>query len=772
MGVIYYASGNYTQAINYFTKAKNLTIGEEVFDNLDPYYQYALYSFLNNIGSSLVNLHKSDSALLIYKEMLEYGINQDRTNSQIAGIFLEKGSPDSASNYLNKVSPDFQNNYIFINQKAEIYFQKNENSQAIDLIKKFLQSQDVFGTERKDFRLGSTYNLLGRIMLESGDYMESASSFHQAIIQLDGLFEDKDIFSNPVDYTFGYESFSLFKALTGKAKAFAGTAKKDGNPKYRDAATATYQSAFEIAENISNYYDNDEARVFLGDFVLESYQEAVSFLLDQYQISNDHRLLEKAFEWVENSKATGLGYGINERKVKLDSDIPYELIQEERDLNFSISQIQQNILRESDIEERMKMQNLLIDKRLELSRLHNQFNDYPKYLSGKLRSKNHSLSFIQKEILNNKTILLSFFETKNNLYVFSLNKKNLSFFDLGKENDFEEKVDAYKRSIRNYAPGERYEKGKAGLEMFDLLFAPVKKQLLTYKSLMIIPHGDLSDLPFGSLETETGKFLIETHDIYRLFSMKFVENQNTVNSTTLKKVGFAPFDNHKWEGEDLFLGNLSYSGEELISIEGDPYLKEDATKAKFIEKSNHANIIHLATHAMPDRNNPDQAFIAFYPGDMESRLFTHEIYNLDLDNTSLVYLSACETNIGSLSESEGILGISRAFAFAGCSNIVTTLWKAEDRSTAYISGRFYDYLKKGKKYSSALRLAKLDLLNDPKMSQYHHPSFWAHIILIGNTSENEVFSYTYTKVVWGAVLILITALLIYIVGIKKIYPDF
>ncbi|WP_373524445.1 tetratricopeptide repeat protein, partial [Aquiflexum sp.] len=206
LGVIYYASGNYTQAINYFTKAKNLTIGEEVFDNLDPYYQYALYSFLNNIGSSLVNLNKSDSALLIYKEMLKYGINQDRTNSQIAGIFLEKGSPDSASNYLNKVSPDFQNNYIFINQKAEIYFQKNENSQAIDLIKKFLQSQDIFGTERKDFRLGSTYNLLGRIMFESGDYIESASSFHQAIIQLDGLFEDKDIFSNPVDYTFGYES--------------------------------------------------------------------------------------------------------------------------------------------------------------------------------------------------------------------------------------------------------------------------------------------------------------------------------------------------------------------------------------------------------------------------------------------------------------------------------------------------------------------------------------------------------------------------------------
>lgn len=765
LGVIYFASGNYSQAINYFSKAKNLTIGDETFENLDPYYQYALYSFLNNIGSSLVNLHKADSALLIYKDLLRFGINQDRTNSQIAGIYLEKRLPDSALFYLDKVSPEFQNRYDFKNQQAEVYFQKKKFVEAKDILIDFLKSNDVLNKAGSDFRFGSTYNLLGEITFESGDFVESAEFFHQAIIQIDGLFEDKNIFSNPLDYTFGFESFSLFKALTGKAKAFAALAGEKNNPSYREAAVVTYQSAFEIANNVSNYYDNDEARVFFGDFILDSYQEAVVFLVDQYQISKDQELLEKAFEWAEYSKAIGLDYGLNERRVKLDSDIPKELIQSERDLKFSISQIQQNILQESDDRARLELQNLLVDKRLELSRLQDRFNDFPQYLSGKLKSRNFNIPYFQKEILNNQTFLIAFFEAKKNLYLFSLDKENLSFFDLGEKKDFKEKIEAYKNSVRNYQVGGRYKKGDLGREMFDMLFGPVEKQLLKFESLLIIPHGNLSDLPFGSLETKSGGFLIESHDITRQFSLKFIDFQKNTYSNDFKKLGFAPFENHSWESNGLYFTNLPYSSEELRSIGGEIHLNHVATKARFLKESDSANILHLATHAIPDPVVPDQAFIAFFPGDIESRLFTHEIYNLNLENTSLIYLSACETSTGSLSESEGILGISRAFAFAGCPNIITTLWKAEDKATAYISGRFYYYLDKGKTYSSALRLAKMDLLNDPKFSQYHHPSFWAHIILTGNITESE--SDSNPIFIWIAIVVLVFGLMILLFKKKK-----
>ncbi|SMD45465.1 CHAT domain-containing protein [Aquiflexum balticum DSM 16537] len=765
LGVIYFASGNYNQAINYFSKAKNLTIGEESFENLDPYYQYALYSFLNNIGSSLVNLQKADSALLIYKDLLRFGINQDRTNSQIAGIFLEKKLPDSALFYLNKISPEFQNRYDYKNQQAEVYFQKKKYVEAKNILIGFLKSNEALNNGASDFRLGSTHNLLGEITFESGDFEGSAGYFHQAIIQIDGLFDDKSIFSNPLDYTFGFESFSLFKALTGKAKAFAVLANKENNPSYRETAVATYQSAFEIANNVSNYYDNDDARVFFGDFVLESYQEAVGFLVDQYQNSNDREFLEKAFEWAENSKATGLDYSLNERQVKLDSDIPKDLIQIERDLKFSISQIQQKILQESDDKARQELQNLLIDERLELSRLQDRFNDFPQYLSGKMQSRNFNIPYFQKEILNDKTFLTAFFEAKNNLYLFSMDKENLSFFDLGEKKDFKEKIEAYKNSVRNYKVGERYKKGDLGREMFDKLFGPVDKQLLKFEGLLIIPHGNLSDLPFGSLETKSGRFLIESHEITRQFSLKFVEFQKIPNSKNLNKLGFAPFENHNWDNNGLYFSDLPYSSDEVGSIEGIIYVNDFATKSRFLEDADRANVIHLATHAIPDPSVPDQAFIVFYPGDVESRLFTHEIYNLNLDNTSLVYLSACETNTGSLSESEGILGISRAFAFAGCPNIITTLWKAEDKATAYISGRFYHYLKKGETYTSALRLSKLDLLNDPKMSQYHHPAFWAHIILTGNITESE--GVHYTSFIWIAIVVLVFSLMILLFKKKK-----
>jgi CHAT domain-containing protein len=69
----------------------------------------------------------------------------------------------------------------------------------------------------------------------------------------------------------------------------------------------------------------------------------------------------------------------------------------------------------------------------------------------------------------------------------------------------------------------------------------------------------------------------------------------------------------------------------------------------------------------------------------------------------LVFLSACETGTGKLSQSEGALSLSRAFAFAGCPDIITSLWKAEDRTTAYISEKFYYYSNKGYSYASALQ---------------------------------------------------------------------
>lgn len=108
---------------------------------------------------------------------------------------------------------------------------------------------------------------------------------------------------------------------------------------------------------------------------------------------------------------------------------------------------------------------------------------------------------------------------------------------------------------------------------------------------------------------------------------------------------------------------------------------------------------------------------------------------MDLNQVKLVYLSACETGAGQLSASEGLVSLARSFAFAGVEQMVISQWVSEDRVSAYLSGRFYSHLKAGESPSQSLRLAKLELLADRDMVQFHHPYYWANFKLIGQPSE-------------------------------------
>ncbi|MBC7924005.1 MAG: CHAT domain-containing protein, partial [Ferruginibacter sp.] len=113
-------------------------------------------------------------------------------------------------------------------------------------------------------------------------------------------------------------------------------------------------------------------------------------------------------------------------------------------------------------------------------------------------------------------------------------------------------------------------------------------------------------------------------------------------------------------------------------------------------------------------------------------LYAREIYNLVLNNAKLVVLSACETGNGQLVRGEGVMSLARAFAYAGCPNIVTTLWKADDQSTADITARMHAYLRAGETKDEALRRAKLDYRREQTDPRRQSPLYWANFVFIGD----------------------------------------
>ena len=102
----------------------------------------------------------------------------------------------------------------------------------------------------------------------------------------------------------------------------------------------------------------------------------------------------------------------------------------------------------------------------------------------------------------------------------------------------------------------------------------------------------------------------------------------------------------------------------------------------------------------------------------------YEISQLNLSNTELVVLSACETALGDVKGSEGVFGLQRAFKMAGVKKLIVSLWQVPDKETAELMTAFYTYWMKGKTIEESFAQAQAD------MRKKYSPFYWAAFVLV------------------------------------------
>ena len=116
-------------------------------------------------------------------------------------------------------------------------------------------------------------------------------------------------------------------------------------------------------------------------------------------------------------------------------------------------------------------------------------------------------------------------------------------------------------------------------------------------------------------------------------------------------------------------------------------------------------ILHFATHGLVSAERPLASSLMLASGDGEDGyLRVDEILSLPLA-ADLVVLSGCSTGLGRLS-GDGIVGLSRAFIYAGTPAVVVSQWDVSDRATAYLMDQFYRSLQLGRGTADALRTAR------------------------------------------------------------------
>jgi len=188
------------------------------------------------------------------------------------------------------------------------------------------------------------------------------------------------------------------------------------------------------------------------------------------------------------------------------------------------------------------------------------------------------------------------------------------------------------------------------------------------------------------------------------------------------------------------LSRLPFTRDEVLGIsklypasQRQIYLAEDSREETVkSEKLDAYRYIHFASHGFIDESHPGRSGILFsrMPNSSEDGVLQMgEIMRLKL-NAELVTLSACSTGLGKLVNGEGILGLTRAFFYAGARNVTVSLWNVNDSATATLMKSFYGNLNQGLSKSAALRQAKLALLHGKNVT-WSQPYFWAPFILVG-----------------------------------------
>jgi CHAT domain-containing protein len=766
-GALYYETGDYKKSIQYFSKALSLVEHKQTRNAWNPYF---IVNYKNNIASAMRKLGDYEQAMDLYKSLLPYNISKNELLHNIGVTYLSQGNYPEAIHYLKQVG---YGNQVKYNDIGHAYLQLKKYDSSSYFLDAAVNEYRKISTKQKNIDYVITLKYQGDILMETHDPAKAISYYQRAIIQTDPDFNDTAVEKNPVAFRGLHNSFFLFDALIAKGAAFNAIHASAPDTLLLAHAFSAYSSAIRLSRQVEKTFSSDEAKLFLGNNVNNAYKELVEIGIRLYDLSKNKIYLQKAFNYADNSKASVLQSSLHDLSLESIDGLPQGLLKEEKNLKALIAKLNIQLATITDNTQLAEMQQKINDLEIRLSLLQEKLDENPKYHQLKFDSRDISMEDLQQKILKQDAALISFYYLKNRLICFYVTKEEYGYNDCPLQGDLQKNIFSTREMLRAVEGHDNRSMQGLIAKLFAQLVQPVFEKINNKKRLIIIPHNEISYIPFEILtEPKSDQPLLKKFAISYNYSANFFTEKETADKK-YEALAMAPFAGISSNS----FPDLKESRGEIESLKGKILFGQEATKQNFVEFSASYPVIHLATHAVADDADPLRSFIEFYGSkndlDTAHRLFEQEIYHLDMKTAKLVVLSACETGTGHLINGEGIMSLSRAFSYAGCKSVITSLWKADDAATAFISRKLHEYLQKGFEKDEALQKAKTDYLESDRVDAIHKtPAYWAHLVLIGDAQAIEKKGNGLMWIIGGIFVLLIVLYIIRRTVIYRIKKDY
>jgi len=671
---------------------------------------------------------------------------------------------------------------------GSVYAKAGDRAEALDAYRQALPLLRAASNQGGE---ADVLNSLGTLSLAGHDARDALPYFEQASQLLTAIDDRRQRAATEVNIGAAYRLLgdkqkardSLVEAsvqLTAigdrieQSKAMYLLALLESDDRDWDQARQHLEEALRIDEQIRAAVLGGELRSAWLTTVLDQYEALEDTLmhLDQLHPRNGYDI--QAFETAERARARTLLDLLSEARAGLRQGVDPELMSRERILT---ARLQAKIERQIQLLVAGGDSAAADAVAAEIRQANDEYQQLEaKILSASPRYANFAeqdpltLSRLQREYIDPDALLLEYAPGEQRSFLWAVSRTSFRSYVLPGRSTLDALSERARESIRSTTDRELAKSAPAALQALSrAVLGPAARELGT-KRLLIVTSGSLQFVPFSALPSPANPAepLIVSHEIVNLPSastIAFLRRTEGKRSSKLVAVVADPVfaaDDPRVRGNpetarpDITLENrtrapavfgrttfdrLTFTrreGENILALAPPGAVFSafdfDASRATVLSGAlRDYKYVHIASHGLVNPFHPELPSIVLSLVDRAGRardgfLDATDIYNLKL-NADLVVLSACQTALGKDVRGEGVVGLTRAFMYAGSSAVVASLWTVPDRSTAELMREFYrGMLVENLRPSAALRRAQIALWKD---SRWTRPYYWAAFTLQG-----------------------------------------